>query len=715
MGCSMKVVDENQSKLDIIQYENYTKSNPNTLEVLFFRLDWKIRPEICVFLKLEDRVIYKEEANNIDDLFEIVQFEELKNIDTLIEGGYIIYYLYCDSGVVITRNIDKINYFLGVKINDIIKLCIVDISSVIISESEYLSIHEIKKQTKFYFDLANKEINFKERNELVNMGKDENLSDTEIDLNDEIIEEEKEQNKFIQTVNPSLLLKDKNENKKNGEENEEGNELTNGENNEKELELNQKDSNSKTNDNNNLNNIHSTIKNFVENDGKNEEMEEENNEENEIEEKPYEIQGDTLIISTSEMTPEINRELEKIFFNTSIKEESPFDYIGYFNEESSKKPKKRKRKEISDNLQNKNNDGDEEYNDYIIINKKDGIPYERKICLNTIKKIIFKNCSFSTNSIFYLKQFVIMISKYNLLKLGIYKNNVSSDFTGWKFFRQILKENFSLRWVSFRNAGFNDKIFEDLISGMTLKRIRYLNISRNRITNKGMYFLNKFLMKNQTLLILDMSNNQNVTSEGIKLIANALKMHPNITKINLSNNNLNGAGKYLSNLVKDNKSLESLLLRNVFLDSKDIEFLADEMSKKSCVLKDLDIGLNAGVGDEGLKEIGKIIENNKSLVSIGLDGLNFTMNNYLPVFQAIFKNKNIESYSLNMNAGLPLKGILNFFLKNPHVKELSIIPWDVQKDKDKVFNQEQLLQLERFHLKSPQVIIHGLNFIDEEK
>ena len=715
MGCSMKVVDENQSKLDIIQYENYTKSNPNTLEVLFFRLDWKIRPEICVFLKLEDRVIYKEEANNIDDLFEIVQFEELKNIDALIEGGYIIYYLYCDSGVVITRNIDKINYFLGVKINDIIKLCIVDISSVIISESEYLSIHEIKKQTKIYFDLTNKEINFKERNELVNMGKDENLSDTEIDLNDEIIEEEKEQNKFIQTVNPSLLLKDKNENKKNGEENEEGNELTNGENNEKELELNQKDSNSKTNDNNNLNNIHSTIKNFVENDGKNEEMEEENNEENEIEEKPYEIQGDTLIISTSEMTPEINRELEKIFFNTSIKEESPFDYIGYFNEESSKKPKKRKRKEISDNLQNKNNDGDEEYNDYIIINKKDGIPYERKICLNTIKKIIFKNCSFSTNSIFYLKQFVIMISKYNLLKLGIYKNNVSSDFTGWKFFRQILKENFSLRWVSFRNAGFNDKIFEDLISGMTLKRIRYLNISRNRITNKGMYFLNKFLMKNQTLLILDMSNNQNVTSEGIKLIANALKMHPNITKINLSNNNLNGAGKYLSNLVKDNKSLESLLLRNVFLDSKDIEFLADEMSKKSCVLKDLDIGLNAGVGDEGLKEIGKIIENNKSLVSIGLDGLNFTMNNYLPVFQAIFKNKNIESYSLNMNAGLPLKGILNFFLKNPHVKELSIIPWDVQKDKDKVFNQEQLLQLERFHLKSPQVIIHGLNFIDEEK
>ena len=713
MGCTMKVKEEEQSKLDIIQYETYTKSDPATMQVLFFRLDWKTRPEICVFQKVEDRIIEKEEANNIDDLIESVEFEELKNIDTLIDGGYIIFYLYSDKGVVITRNIDKINYFLGLKINEIIKLCIVDISSVIISESEYFCIHEVKKQSKYFFDLTNKEISLKERNEMVNLGKDEDLSDTEIDLTDEILEEEKENNKFIQTVNHFILTEDKIEKKEGDNEGEEGNENNDIDKNEKELEFNQKE-NSKNE--NNFNNIHSVVKNFVDSDGKKEEIneEDENNEENEIEEKPYEIQDDTLIISASEMTPEINRELEKILFNTSLKEESPFDFVGYYNEENNKKSKKRKRKEVTDNIQNKGNEADDEYNDYIIIFKKNGIPYEKKICLNAIKKVIFKNCSFSSNSIFYLKQFVIMLSRYQFLKLAIYKNNVSSDFIGWKFFRQILKENFSLRWVSFRDAGFNDKIFEELISGMTLKRIRYLNISRNKITNKGMYFLNKFLMKNQTLLILDMSNNQNVTSEGIKLIANALKMHPNITKINLSNNNLNGAGKYIATLIRDNKSLKCLLIRNVFLECKDIEFLTEEMCKKSCTINDLDLGLNAGVGDEGLKEIGKIIENNKSLISIGLDGLNFTMNNYLPVFQAIFKNKNIESYSLNMNAGLPLKGILNFFLKNPNVKELSIIPWDVNKEKDKVFNKEQLIQLERFHIKSPEVIIHGINFVDNE-
>ena len=708
MGCTAKENNDELSRQDLIQYEDYSKSKQNTFIVEYYKLDWKTRPEICVFQKVEEQILEKGELNNIDDLFEIVQFEELKNIDSLIDGGFILYYLYIDKGVIITRNIDKINYCLGTKMDEIIKLCIIDISSVIISEPEYFCIHELKKQTKYFFDLSNKEISFISRNELVNMGKDENLSETEIDLMDEIIEEVKENNQFSQTINPNLLMGDQKDQKEGeGGEGDEGNNMQT-DNNEKELDF-QKD-NTK-NVENNFNAIHSKVKNFLETDDKNDEINElaENNEENELEEKPYEIQDDNLIISASEMTPEINRELEKILFNTSLNEETPFDYLNYYSEENNKKPKKRRRRENRDNDYQ-----DEEYNDYILVNKKNGIPYEKKKCLNKIKKVIFKNCSFSSNSIFYLKHFIIMLSKYNFLKLAIYKNNVSSDFMGWKFFRQLLKENFSLRWVSFKCAGFNDKIFEEIISGMTLKRIRYLNISTNKITNKGMYFLNKFLMKNQTLLILDMSNNKNVTYEGIRLIANALKMHPNITKINLSNNNLAGAGKYLAVLARDNKSLKSLLIRNICLESKDIEFLAEEMCKKSCTINDLDIGLNAGVGDNGLKEIGKIIENNKSLISIGLDGLNFTMNNYLPVFQAIFKNKNIERYSLNMNAGLPLKGILNFFLKNPHVKELSVIPWDVNKDKEKVFKKEQLIQLERFHLKSPQVIIHGINFLEYE-
>ena len=712
MGCSAKETTEIQTKKDIIEYESYSKSDPKTLDIILYSLDWKTRPEICIFQKLSEKTIDKDESPNIDDLIEIAQFEEVSNIESLSDEGYIIFYIYIEEGVVITRNMEKINFFLGMKFNEVIKICIVDISSVVISESEYFSIYEVKKQTKYFFDLTNKEISFTERNNRVNYGKDENLSDTEIDLRDEEIEEEQEKSKYVQVVNQSILLGEKKEGEEAQEnENVEENNNDNNDNdiNEKEIELNN-NNNSNTKENTEVKNFQSTKNEEI-----NENIQEEENNESTDEEKPYEIIDDTLIISASEITDDTLKILEKNFFVTGANEQPPYQSIGYWELEPSKKTKKRKRKEMTEELINRNQEEDEEYSDYILINKNNGIPYEKKICLNKIKKIIFKKCSFSNSfNLYNLKRLIIMLTKFKFLKLSIYKNHITSDFIGWKFFRQILKENFSIRWVSFRDAGFNDTIFEQIISGMTLKRIRYLNISKNNITNKGLYFLNKFLMKNQTLLILDMSDNRNVTVEGIKLIANALKMHPNISKIILSNNNLNGAGKYIGTLIKDNKSLKTLLIRNVSFEFKDIEFLAEEMCKKNCSIKDLDIGLNSGIGDAGLIEIGKIIDNNKSLTSIGLDGLNLTMNNYLPVFQAIFKNKIIEKYSLNNNEGLPLKGILNFFLKNPNVKELSITPWDVDNNKDKVFDTEQLIQIERFHLKSPNVIIHGIKFTDNE-
>ena len=733
MGCSAQETKEIQTKKDTIYFESYEKSDPKNLEIILYSLDWKTRPEVCIFQKLSEKTLDKEESCNIDDLIDFAQFEEITNIESLSDEGYIIFYVYIDGGVVITRNMDKINYLLGIKINEVIKICIVDISSVIISESEYFSIYEVKNQTKYFFDLTNKEVSFVERNKKVNYGKDEILSDTEIDLCDEELEEQKEKDKYIQVVNQSILLGEKKEGEED-QENEAIEENDNNNNNPNNNNINNNNANNNANNNmnNNINTVEKEIelnidtntkenteaKNFITT--KMEEMENQSQEENndEEEEIPYEIIDDTLIISGNEITKETLKDLEKYFFITGLGDKPPVQSIGYWQMENTKKSRKKRRTEVTLELMNRNQNEDEEeedYNDYILIFRNDGIPYEKKACLSNIKKIVFKKCGFSNNSSnVNLKQLIIMLTKYKFLKLSINENNISSDYFGWKYFRQVLKENFSLRWVSFKDAGFNDRIFEQIISGMTLKRIRYLNISRNNITNKGMYFLNKFLMKNQTLLILDMSNNRNVTTEGIKLIGNALKMHPNISKINFSNNNLNGAGKYIGGLIKDNKSLKSLLVRNVSFELKDIEFICEDMCKKNCSIKDLDIGLNSDIGDKGLIEVGKIIDNNRSLESIGLDGLNLTMNNYFPVFQAIFKNKNIEKYSLNNNEGLPLKGILNFFLKNPKVKELSISPWDVDTDKDKVFNEEQLIQIERFHLKSPNVIIHGVKFSDNE-
>lgn len=217
---------------------------------------------------------------------------------------------------------------------------------------------------------------------------------------------------------------------------------------------------------------------------------------------------------------------------------------------------------------------------------KNAVPYEKRTSQHKINKIIIQDCSFNNESLENLKDFFTMLSYYpDLLKIAIYHNDMDNDFTGWKFFRQLFRENFNIRWVSFKGASLNDQIFADIIMGMTLKRIRYLNLSKNRISNKGLYFLNKFLMKNQTLLILDLSNNGNVNSEGIKSITNALKMHPNINKLDLSNMRIKGSGHYIANFIRDNKCLKTLYLKNCMFEKSDIEQFPTVFLKKTVKYK----------------------------------------------------------------------------------------------------------------------------------
>ena len=710
MGCfsDKNILSNNISEMDI--YENYPEPNNSTFDLIYYKLGWKNKPNICNFQKIDEETLDKIDIANTDHLFEISQIEEIKLVPQLLEMKNVLFYIYCTEGVVITGNIAKINYFFKYYMDILIKFCIVDISSIIMTGSEYNSIREIKNQSRFFFDLNLKDINFTNRNNLINKGKDEELSDTEISLDDEYLEE-LENNKYEQHIYTSEYVKDEEEFEY--EYNEKEHDIS-------KLSIDKMINKKKANQPpNNMQYIETNANENIINERKDKEKDkiikneiklekdEDNDEDNIDINKGYHIKGNCLIISMAEMTDEIKKELKKLLFATILKDDSPYIYKPFYNSEENKKhSNKRKKEEIKENKEKEN-----EINDYIQIYKKNGIPYEKRTSYQKILKIVFKDCSFNKESLYNLKDFFMMLSYYkNLFKISIYKNNMSYDFSGWKYFKQLVRENFNIRWVSFKGANLNDILFESIIMGMTLKRIRYLNLSKNKITNKGLYFLNKFLMKNQTLLILDLSYNQNVTNEGIKLITNALKMHPNIYKVDFSYMRIKGSGHYISNFIRDNKCLRKLYLKNCQFEKSDIEQFPVVFSQKDCQMQHLDLSLNYNIGEDGLKEIGKLITNNKSLISIGLDGMNLSMNNYMPVFQGILKNKTIKSYSLNINPGLPLKGILNFFLKNPYVKEISLIPWDYTKDKSKKFTDSQLQLFERFHKKAPDVIINGIYF-----
>ena len=827
MGCSNFKEDNNISP-KIINYskkisknfEEYSQLDSQSFDLYYYQLLWKIRPTICFFQLRDEEKIGKSDVFNYTSLMKQKILVEQSNINYLIKEKMIIVYIHSVNGVVITRNKNKVNYFLMNNMNNIIDICLVDISNVNLNGGEKFSIYELKTQSKYYFNMENKEIDFSKRNELISLGKQEHIFEKESSFEDEELDEKNEILQDSELVlkfdMDNFIKKDPNEEKESFFQNDNNNNNNNSDKDKKvikrksiqaknldidktilndietykpkkpmkkrlskiinfkekntknsKIKLNEKSlkkikkgnnmnkSNNRARNNNkntntsskegisnikniqininisNNNNNINVLSNFnVKNKKvKNQDTIESN--------RPYEIIEKCLILNTLNFTKELNKELEKLFFESNLDERdtenyTPFDHIIFSNfKEEGKKSKSNSKifdniNTIANNLEKfkeKENINTNHINsNYIIIHNRYKKPFEQRKCKNDINKIYFKGNDLKINneSVYYLKEFVEMVICYkNLIQIKFDKGmNDSLSYKNlifWKYLKKLFQENFNIRWISLKQSDLDDNIMEIFLSSLLMKRIRYLNISNNQITNKSMYFLNKFLIKNQTLSYLYMNNNPNITIEGIRLITTALQMHPNISKLDISNINLEGSGQFISQLLYENKCLKELNLRNINLNKNDITFLAAKLSENNKLIF-LDLGLNYKIGDEGMKEIGKIIYNNKSLKSIGLDGLHLTMNNYLPIFVAITKNKNIESYSLNMNSGLPLKGILNFFLKNPQVKEISITPWDIEKESEfNRFTEDQLYAIEKFHLKAPNVNIKGIRFIEADE
>ena len=827
MGCSNFKEDNNISP-KIINYskkisknlEEYSQLDSQSFDLYYYQLLWKIRPTICFFQLRDKEKIGKSDVFNYTSLMKQKILVEQSNINYLIKEKMIIVYIHSVNGVVITRNKNKVNYFLMNNMNNIIDICLVDISNVNLNGGEKFSIYELKTQSKYYFNMENKEIDFSKRNELISLGKQEHIFEKESSFEDEELDEKNEILQDSELVlkfdMDNFIKKDPNEEKESFFQNDNNNNNNNSDKDKKtikrksiqaknldidktilndietykpkkpmkkrlskiinfkekntknsKIKLNEKSlkkikkgnnmnkSNNRARNNNkntntsskegtsnikniqininisNNNNNINVLSNFnVKNKKvKNQDTIESN--------RPYEIIEKCLILNTLNFTKELNKELEKLFFESNLDERdtenyTPFDHIIFSNfKEEGKKSKSNSKifdniNTIANNLEKfkeKENINTNHINsNFIIIHNRYKKPFEQRKCKNDINKIYFKGNDLKINneSVYYLKEFVEMVICYkNLIQIKFDKGmNDSLSYKNlifWKYLKKLFQENFNIRWISLKQTDLDDNIMEIFLSSLLMKRIRYLNISNNQITNKSMYFLNKFLIKNQTLSYLYMNNNPNITIEGIRLITTALQMHPNISKLDISNINLEGSGQFISQLLYENKCLKELNLRNINLNKNDITFLAAKLSENNKLIF-LDLGLNYKIGDEGMKEIGKIIYNNKSLKSIGLDGLYLTMNNYLPIFEAITKNKNIESYSLNMNSGLPLKGILNFFLKNPQVKEISITPWDIEKESEfNRFTEDQLYAIEKFHLKAPNVNIKGIRFIEADE
>jgi len=430
-----------------------------------------------------------------------------------------------------------------------------------------------------------------------------------------------------------------------------------------------------------------------------------------------------ILLSTEGASPIPNQIIEKKTKNLS--------YSKFIGEEIDLDDMKKRLDEVNDPniseddiyLNNENNkdenDKNKENNHEIIIsdilNKEKFESIKKKFVQSNDKN---GNCSIKSVKLFSLQieeistfiKLMAFLEEKKIKKFSFNENNITADFEGWDSIYEFFDKNYSIRVIDLQNSNIDDNHLYNIIRAISDKRIKILNLSKNFITLDGALIISEFLKNNKTLQILNLNQNSKdkLNSLGVKNILESLSNNPNIKIIDFSYMNLTGCGEYIGIFISNCKSIDKIILRNANLNNTDFKNIFESI-KVNNIIKEIDISKNDMGGDKSLEYIAECLKENKSLNSIKMDKININNDNYNIIFDAIEKNKNINSYSINYNSKINPKIVLDFFSKQKQVKTLYYHPYDKndKDDKKKELSLEDKKAFDKLKIERPDMkIIH---------
>ena len=342
---------------------------------------------------------------------------------------------------------------------------------------------------------------------------------------------------------------------------------------------------------------------------------------------------------------------------------------------------------------------------------RNGKPIDQLNQKDLIKVLKIQNITFDkydSDKNFKFKDCIENIQYYHNLVRFIFTNNTitSSVFKGWNYIiKYIFQEGFNLQYVNLSNNSINDAAINMLLAALEYKRIRYLDISGNKISNKGMESVNNFLEKCISLNEFNISKN-NFSKTGLEVIANSINKHPNLFNLNLSENNLAESGQLLEKIILC-KELLHFYAKKTNLTLEDYKFIKNGLLYRKSKIYTLDLGFNPVEKYEFLKEM---LSKSKTLQKIYLQGMQFNSKNYGPIFEGLSKSETIDCCYLDQNPELPINGLINFFMKKNSMKEIGVLPYKEGDPKNYNFSYEDIRWFKIFHSKFPNVKINGVEW-----
>ena len=354
------------------------------------------------------------------------------------------------------------------------------------------------------------------------------------------------------------------------------------------------------------------------------------------------------------------------------------------------------------------NEEKQEKDDEIIISNK--INKEIFDSITNNDKCI-KSAKLFSNNIEDISTFIKLMTyleEKKIKKFSFFDNNLNTDFEGWDSIYDLLDKNYSIRYVDMHNCKIDDNRLSFLIRALSDKRIRFLNLSKNFLSFESAILISEVLKNNKTLQVLNLSSNsQNqFKCDGVRRITESLIENPNIQIINLSNMNLTGCGEFIGNFLSKNKNIQIIYIRNVQLNANDFKNIFENI-KTNNTIKEIDVSMNDMGGDKSLEYIAGGIKENKSLNTLKMDKININNDNYKIIFDAIEKANNINSYSVSHNSKISPKIMLEFFIKQMHVKNLVYEPYDKNnpEDRNKELSLDEKKIFDKFKAERPDMKI----------
>jgi Ran GTPase-activating protein (RanGAP) involved in mRNA processing and transport len=105
--------------------------------------------------------------------------------------------------------------------------------------------------------------------------------------------------------------------------------------------------------------------------------------------------------------------------------------------------------------------------------------------------------------------------------------------------------------------------------------------------------------------------------------------------------------KILGSLLKENKSLEKLVISRCFIGGDGVELIAKAIGKSRC-LKSLDISFN-NIGDKGMTTLSKKLKSNEFLCEINFESNNVGEDGFTALAHLLKSNNAISSLNLTSN------------------------------------------------------------------